>query len=77
MFLSSRELAWCELVWLVLPLWWWLVLFIVALVLFPNMSGKGSHNAGFERGQVVQYTLTKVVFACEKPLAVMLRWARR
>ena len=33
--------------------------------------------AGFERGQVVQLILTKVVFACEKPLVVTLRWARR
>ena len=44
MFLSLRELVWCELVRFVLPLWWWLVLFIVALVLFPNVGGKGSHN---------------------------------
>ena len=43
-FLGSRELVWCELVRLVSPLWWWLVLFIVALVLFPNVGGKGSHN---------------------------------
>ena len=44
MFLSSRELVRCELVQPILPLWWWLVLFIVSLVLFPNFSEKGSHN---------------------------------
>ena len=26
---------------------WWLVLFIEALVLFPNVGGKGSHNGQF------------------------------
>ena len=31
-------------------LWWWLVLYIVALVLFPNMSGKGFHNDGILKG---------------------------
>ena len=56
-------------------LWWCLVLYIVALVLFPNMSGKGFHNGRIERGQVVQSILTKVVFACEKPLVVTLWWA--
>ena len=72
-------LSWCSalLVLISVPfLWWWLVLYIVALVLFPNMSGKGFHNSGFERGQLVQSILTKVVFACEKPLVVTLRWAR-
>ena len=28
-------------------LWWWLVLFIEALVLFQNLGGKGSHNGQF------------------------------
>ena len=27
-----------------LLLWWWLALFIEALVLFPNVGGKGSNN---------------------------------
>ena len=33
-------------------------------------------TGGFERGQVVQSILIKVVFACEKPLVMTLRWAR-
>ena len=40
-------MSWCGvlLVLISVPLlWWWLVLYIVALVLFPNMSGKGFHN---------------------------------
>ena len=45
MFLSSSELVWIRLTPDQMPLlWWWLVLFIVALVLFPNVGGKGSHN---------------------------------
>ena len=42
-------MSWCGalLVLISVPfLWWWLVLFIVALVLFQNLSGKGFHNGG-------------------------------
>ena len=47
MFLSSMDLVWSELVRFQIPfLWWWLVLFIVALALFPNMNRKGFHNGG-------------------------------
>ena len=39
------------------------------------LAGRDPTTAGFERAQVVQLTLTKVVFACEKPLVMTLRWA--
>ena len=40
------------------------------------LAGRDPTMAGFERGQVVQLILTKVVFACEKPQFVTLWWAR-
>ena len=40
------------------------------------LVGRDPIAAGFERGQVVQLILTKVVFAYEKPLVVTLWWAR-
>ena len=46
----------------------------MALVLFPNVGRRDPTTAGFERGQLVQLILTKVVFAYEKPLVVTLRW---
>ena len=49
-----------------LLLLWWLALFIVALVLFPNIGRKGSHNGQFGRGQLVQLILTKVVSAYKR-----------
>ena len=39
------------------------------------LAGRDPTTAGFERGQVVQLILTKVVFAYEKPLVVTLWWA--
>ena len=40
------------------------------------LAGRDPTTVGFERGQAVQLILTKVIFACEKPLVVTLRWAR-
>ena len=40
------------------------------------LAGRDLTTAIFERVQVVQLILTKVIFAREKPLAVTLRWAR-
>ncbi len=37
------------------------------------LGGRDHTTARFERGQVVQLILTKVVFACEKPM-VMTLW---
>ena len=45
---------------------WWLILFIEALVLSPNIKRKGANNSQFERGQLVQLILTKAVFACQR-----------
>ena len=39
------------------------------------LAGRGPITAGFERKQLVQLILTKVVFAYEKPLVVTLWWA--
>ena len=47
-------------------LWWWLVLFIEALVLSPNIEREGANNGQFERGQLVQVILTKAVFAYQR-----------
>ena len=72
-------LSWCGALLVLISdpfLWWWLSPIYSALVLLPNMSRKGFTTAGFERGQVVQSILTKVVFACEKTLAVTLRRAQ-
>ena len=60
-----------------LLLWWMLVLFIEALVLFSSMSGKGSHNSQFEGGQVVQAILTKDSLRLPKALVVTPSWAPR
>ena len=36
------ELVWLGMIWMIRPLlWWWLVLFIEALVLFPNIEQEG------------------------------------
>ena len=48
------------------PLLCRLVLLIQALVLFPNIEREGANNGQFERGQLVQLILTKVVFACKR-----------
>ena len=40
------------------------------------LEGRDPTMAEFERGQVVQLILTKVVFAYKKPLVVTPRWAR-
>ena len=40
------------------------------------LAERDPRMAGFERGQVVQLILTKLVFACEKPLDMTLQWAR-
>ena len=65
--LELDELVCMRVIRMIRPLlWWWLVLFIEALVLFPNVGGKGSHNANFEGRQLVQAILTKVVFACQR-----------
>ena len=41
------------------------------------LAGRDPTTARFEGGQEVHPIPTKVVFACEKPLVVTLRWARR
>ena len=48
---------------------WWLVLFIEALVLSPNIEREGSNNGQFERGQLVQAILTKGGLRLPKALA--------
>ena len=35
------ELVCLGMIWILSPLWWWLVLFIEALVLFPNTEWEG------------------------------------
>ena len=46
--LELGELVCVRMVSMICPLlMWWLVLFIEALVLFPNVGGKGSHNDRF------------------------------
>ena len=44
---------------------------------FLMLVGRDPTTARFEGGQEVHPILTKVVSAYEKPLVVMLRWARR
>ena len=58
----------CLVLFLFSFLWWWLALFIEALVHFPNIEREGSQpwRANLKGGQLVQAILTKVVFACEK-----------
>ena len=58
-------------------LWWWLVLFIEALVLFPNIRREGTHNEQFEGGQLVQAILTKGGLRLPKDLVVTPSWAPR
>ena len=39
------ELVWLRMIWVIHPrLWWWLVLFIEALVLSPNIEREGSQQ---------------------------------
>ena len=57
------KMRWLRLRFLLL---WWLVLFIEALVLFPNIEREWSHNGQFEGGHLVQAILTKAVFACQR-----------
>ena len=45
---------------------WWLILFIEALVLSPNIEREGNNNDQFERGQLVQVILTKAIFPCQR-----------
>ena len=61
------ELVWVRMVSMVSPLLrWWLVLFIHALVLFPNIEREGIPQRPICKGQLVQLILTKVVFACQR-----------
>ena len=77
MFLSSRELVWCEIVWLVFSS------MVVASPIYSGIgplpkckAGRDPTTAKFERGQEVHLILTKVVFAC-KASGLTLRWAQR
>ena len=73
-------LRWCGVLLVLISvalIWWWLVLFIVALVLFPNMSGKEFHNGGISKGTSSTVYPDKSSLRLEKPLVVMLWWARR
>ena len=45
--LGLGELVCVRMEWIPSLLLWWLVLFMEALVLFPNVGGKGSHNGQF------------------------------
>ena len=59
-------------------LWWWLVLFIEAPVLFPNvLAGRDPTTANFEGGQLVQDILTKGGLHPPKALVVAPPWAPR
>ena len=55
---------------------WWLVLFIEALVLFPNVyAGRDPTTANFEGRQLVQVILTKGGLLLPKALVVTTPWA--
>ena len=69
------ELVWVRIAQDDLSLLWWLVLFIEALVLFPNIEREGSQQRPIWKGTASTTYPDKSVLPLQKALVVTPPWA--